>query len=92
MPNGIDSAWPQGALPHPPGDFNITCATRANVGLEVDDYYAARVDNTLADGKESSIYGFIGNVDPATFARFTIANTHRFDGGRMVSALDNEDW
>lgn len=87
--NGCDTAWPQGGSSGV-GSFNITCATRANVGLQVDDGYHARVDATLGRGAEKGDYHFNdASVNPSQQADFFWHNLYRYAPGQML-ALDVE--
>lgn len=88
MITGVDTAYPQGNSGGN-GAFNITCATRANVGLQVDSGYHARVDNTLGNRELGHYHFNDASIDPLKQADYFTGNLYRFAPGQLV-ALDVE--
>jgi hypothetical protein len=86
--DGSDTAWPQGASGGV-GTFNITCATRGNVGLQTDSNYALRVHNTRMRGAEAGHYHFNGMQAAVQQADFFIDHLSDFRQGDLL-ALDSE--
>ncbi len=86
--DGSDTAWPQGTSGGV-GSFNISCATRGNVGLQVDAGYSARVASTRARGAEVGHYHFNGNQPPVQQADFFVDHLVDFRTGDLL-ALDSE--